>query len=375
MQYLGALIRRKRLEKNWSQAGLSKGICTVSYLSKIEQGKAEPSAEILDALLLRLGVARNASVEADAAQFVRDAYESLFSGDFSAFFELFKTDYRRFETTASGLHVLLLACAAGLSPLPDAALVPCMDARALALYRVLEGNFEEAIRLHPNAYFHFCAGKHAYENGRYQNALAHLRTGYELAAECGAARLMMECKTRTGNCMSDLGELAQMLAEYDAARRLAVAVSETDVVSTIDYNIASSYIESGDCERAYAYFSSLTSPSMLALHKLAICCEKTGRTEEALAALDRADAASSEYPPTETVRLFLDVVRYRLQHPEYLAHAAYGELLLHCFERCRKELPAGYAVFHLPWVLEWYRATRQYKKALDLLSDFPNIRS
>ena len=35
----GALIRRARLEKNWSQEGLCHGLCAVSYLSKIEQGK------------------------------------------------------------------------------------------------------------------------------------------------------------------------------------------------------------------------------------------------------------------------------------------------------------------------------------------------
>ncbi|MBQ6877388.1 MAG: helix-turn-helix transcriptional regulator, partial [Oscillospiraceae bacterium] len=43
MNYPGFLIKRERLLKNWSQEGLCKGICAVSYLSKIEQGKAEAS--------------------------------------------------------------------------------------------------------------------------------------------------------------------------------------------------------------------------------------------------------------------------------------------------------------------------------------------
>ncbi|MBQ6580357.1 MAG: helix-turn-helix transcriptional regulator, partial [Oscillospiraceae bacterium] len=55
MSYTGFLIRKLRLEKNWSQEGLCKGICAVSYLSKIEQGKAEASEEILKALFERLG--------------------------------------------------------------------------------------------------------------------------------------------------------------------------------------------------------------------------------------------------------------------------------------------------------------------------------
>ena len=40
MNYAGFLIRQKRLEKGWSQEGLCRGVCAVSYLSKIEQGKA-----------------------------------------------------------------------------------------------------------------------------------------------------------------------------------------------------------------------------------------------------------------------------------------------------------------------------------------------
>ncbi len=54
MNYQGYIIYRERLRRNWSQSGLCKGICTVSYLSKIESGKAEPSEEIVRLLLDRL---------------------------------------------------------------------------------------------------------------------------------------------------------------------------------------------------------------------------------------------------------------------------------------------------------------------------------
>ena len=36
----GLLIRQARLQRDWSQEGLCRGICAPSYLSKIEQGKA-----------------------------------------------------------------------------------------------------------------------------------------------------------------------------------------------------------------------------------------------------------------------------------------------------------------------------------------------
>ena len=52
----GLLIRQARLRRDWSQDGLCLGICTPSYLSKIEQGKAEPSPEVTELLLRRLGL-------------------------------------------------------------------------------------------------------------------------------------------------------------------------------------------------------------------------------------------------------------------------------------------------------------------------------
>ena len=50
----GLLIRQARLGRDWSQAGLCRGICAPSYLSKIEQGKAAPSPEVTELLLRRL---------------------------------------------------------------------------------------------------------------------------------------------------------------------------------------------------------------------------------------------------------------------------------------------------------------------------------
>ena len=49
----GLLIRKRRQEREWSQAALCNGICAVSYLSKIEQGKVESSPEVLDLLFRR----------------------------------------------------------------------------------------------------------------------------------------------------------------------------------------------------------------------------------------------------------------------------------------------------------------------------------
>ena len=110
------------------------------------------------------------------------------------------------------------------------------------------------------------------------------------------------------------------------------------------------------------------------LHKLAICYEKLGQFPEARDALNRAYSAEEiAWMPEGLSSLMLDTVRMRLASPDYQTDPGYGAVLLECFRRCRQELSSGYAIFHLPWVLEWYESNRQYKQALQLLKDFPDF--
>ena len=55
-ELIGALIRRERIRRHYSQSGLCRGICAVSYLSKIELGQTEASKEIIKLLFERLGL-------------------------------------------------------------------------------------------------------------------------------------------------------------------------------------------------------------------------------------------------------------------------------------------------------------------------------
>ena len=75
--------------------------------------------------------------------------------------------------------------------------------------------------------------------------------------------------------------------------------------------------------------------------------------------------------PGDLAREMCALVRLRLEDEDYLRNEDYGRRLLSLFDRCRRELPIGYAVFHLPWVAEWYTAARQYRAAYELLRDFP----
>ena len=365
---VGALVRRERLARDWSLKGLAHGICAVSYLSKIERGEADPSPEVTDALLERLGIAwhDDEAFLARARDVLDRGYDALLSFDEPAFPAL----RAELADLAADLATSPLAAQAklleGLLAKPARPVEPelevLLDGRLLGLQRLAQGRFDDALRLNPCAYAYLQAGAAAYESGEknYVPAVDLLRQAYELAAREGRARVMLSAKVCLGNCYCNQLDFENMEAEYRVAARLARALGEKDLLRTISYNTASAHAECGHFERAYAFFSTLDDPSALDLHKLAV--------------LDRVPQARRE-PRTEVgedlAGEFCDLVRFRLEHPDYLRCPEYGKALLAVFGRCRAELPIGFAAFHLPWVLEWHTANRQYRAAFELERDFP----
>lgn len=368
---VGFILRRERLARDWSQDGLCRGICAVSYLSKIERGSVIASKDILRRLFERMDIPWH-SADSDTGEAIESLYELLFSGDFDGFEER-SAQLEEMEHGPFAADAMLLGRFTGERGEPlDLEMEPLLDTRQLALQRMLQGRSEEAIRLMPGAFSYYWAGAAAYESGSsYTAAVEYLQKGYDLAAHNGSAHLMLMCSLLAGNCYGNQLDIVNMNAHYAVASRLARALGRKRCLREIRYNSASVCIETGRYDEAYAYFSSIEEPGMMELHKLSICCEKLGKREQALEAVQCAVMMESEYPETELGRLMCRIVQFRLENADYLKCAEYGEMLLGCFERCRASLPVGYASFHLPWVLEWYTASRKYKQAYELIRDFP----
>lgn len=375
----GFIIRRERMRRDWSQDGLCRGICAASYLSKIEQGRVEASEDILRLLYERLelpwyggeGVLPALSERIDAL------YEQVYSGEFEALSEELSAlapqrDALLQSPAAPDIAVLEAAANWRGGTDADTGMEQYLAPRGLALLRLMQHREAEAAAICPSALCSYWAGNVLYESGgSYTAAVESFQRAYALAAEEGRAWLMMLSQTRLGNCYANLLDVENMNAHYLIAKRLCRALDATAHLADIEYNRAATALETGDYESAYKYFSALEEPTAMALHKLAICCEKLGRRDEAFSALNRAAAVEDTHMPAGLAEEMLSLVRRRLENPDYLRDADYGAALLDCFERCRRELPIGYAGFHLPWLLEWYTANRQYKLAYEFMNEFP----
>lgn len=377
----GFIIRRERMRRDWSQDGLCRGICAASYLSKIEQGRVEASEDILRLLYERLELPwyGGESAMSGLSERIDELYELAYSGEFEVLREKISAlapqrDALLQSPAAPDIAVLEAAAnwRGGTDAGVDAGMEQYLSPRGLALLRLMQDRDAEAAAIYPSALCSYWAGVAQYESGKsYTAAVENLQRAYSLAAEEGRARLMMLSRAYIGNCYCNQLDAENMEAHYTVAERLAKALHDAEMLTTIRYNRAATALETGDYESAYKYFSTLEEPSAMALHKLAICCEKLGRRDEAFSALDRADAVENTHMPEGLAGEMLSLVRRRLENPDYLRDADYGAALLSCFERCRRELPIGYAGFHLPWLLEWYTANRQYKLAYELMNEFP----
>ncbi|MBR5547007.1 MAG: helix-turn-helix transcriptional regulator [Clostridia bacterium] len=371
-----ALIRYERLKRNWSQEGLCEGICSVSYLSKIEQGKAEAGEEILSALIRRLELEWHGGEEAqEARKLLDDLEEACFSLNIEERERLREQLKQKRDVYLNGPHMLdvLLLERLGWGNEPAdvrelCTFEECFTQKQRAIWLMVQKRFEEAIQLLPIADTYMESGYMAYYNGQYTHAMERLLRACSLAAEEGRARVLLYARMLLGNCYSDQGDYDAMNRHYQAALRLATDLGDEGAMESIRYNIVATQVQLGMYEKAYQAYTAMDSAYPRLLHKLAVCQEQIGLKEEALQTLDRVDALTreSDMPEDQWAKRMCELVRYRLEHPDYLKEAAYGELLLTMYQDMQKGLPNGYALFHQRWVEEWYVATRQYKQAYEL---------
>lgn len=366
--FAGALLRLLRLERNWSQETLCQGICAVSYLSKIEQGRVEANDTILTDLFAKLGFDWTAQSHGNMEQICAEAYEAVFSGNPRVSKDCKAAVTEKWNKESIGpwyldLAVLHAYCTNDPEAVPEQ-MIAFLSPRQACLFWLLKRQPQTALRHYPCALTLFAAGEECYRQGNYLEALELLQRCFDMSCLGGYVYLMLNCRAYMANCYSDMQDLDKMMEHSCAAQRMAEALGDKNLVDTLRYNIAATRMECGDFEQAYGYFASKESCDAMHLHKLAICCEKLGKREEAIASLDRVN--------TEDLldQQMCDLVAFRLQDADYLHREEYGALLMKIFRELRQNRAAGYARFHLPWIEEWCVANRQYRTVYEIMKDF-----
>lgn len=376
----GFVIRKRRQELGWSQAGLCQGICAVSYLSKIEQGKAEGSPEVIGLLFQRLGIHWNDSpaFQKEAKIFLEACYDHLFSGEkLTVLAQTLRERREQYHNSPFFLDwVLLSGASVWQAPEEVEEFLPAMDSRQRCLYLALKGDFQTVLRESSQSLYLLHAGKQAYWRGEYGYAMSCLQRGADQAAGEGSLPVMMHCRVFLGNCYSSMNQLEQTREHYSAASRMARCLDAQEDLTAIAYNQATTELQLGLVEDALRHLLECPWNEALYFHKLAICYERLGQPDMARQALEQAAIAPlGELPcdPPQAREIFTQMcslVRFRLEDPNYLQSPEYGKALRLCVRNLEQQLSVGFVRFHAIWLEEWYAANRQYRLAYELVRRF-----
>ena len=398
----GALLRYYRMQQNLSQEGLCKGICVVSYLSKIEQGKVDASEDILQALFARLqihyhGDARflsemkqlfasfwealdfNEPLEEHALKIRAHEKELLYSPLVIEYrlFQIYDKIMRIEETESSEV---LLHSLQEIKVYEN-----YMDELQLYRYHLLYDHYPDAqIRLHHvrlAGYYRKTAEQEialgmAYINmGDYIEACEYLPKAYAMASEDGDAKRMITAAILIGNCYSCQNVEGLMLKYYQKAEHLARQLKDTNTLKELAYNIGSTYLEwkQYDLAKEKLLFSKDLEEDrlgkVLIAHKLALLYIEIDEAQEGKHYIEMMEEALDEKMPLIYHKMLTFIkLRYR---ENYLDDPNYYQVLMDIYEQDTHTY-FGYRLFHSRYLLEVYTHQRRYKEAYLLLQEIQN---
>lgn len=391
-QMVGYLIRSNRVKKKLSQEQLCKGICAVSYLSKIESGIAEPNEEIIGKLFQALDIQYIVDEE------LLEEYRALLFKFFDAYFhhestveyeeKIYKYRKNLENSELSIEYQLFCIYNAGLDNQDTANRLlkgieqyrDYMSDDSAFLFYMAKGMYKKTSEERIDAYrkarkIKDCSLVYeslmyeAFYAEQYQEAIQDCRIGYERAMQEGFILVAKQISFLEGICYGNLGHIPQMLEAYKRTKELSRG--DKKIEASIDYNVGTVFIEQKEYEKAIPYLLSALKhekegkSAFLINLKLAAAYEKT--KEKTIGSVYLEMAASLAKSLDEVYRKMSEMARLRYEE-DYLESEEYEKLLFELYGM-GDVMGSDFVRFYQPDMVEWLKAKRKYKEALRLVAN------
>ena len=387
---LGPLIRQERLRQNLSQEGLCRGICAPSYLSKIEQGQAAASDEVVDQLLAALGLrcCRDREVLARGETLLAEYWEGFvreedLSAQTAALYELenqllcspLHLEFQVFlflEDCRSGREEEAATRMKALRPL-ESGFSPRLAAwyNYGCYYCTEEAAYlEAAFRLWPTAWVCYYQASHLYYRGQYSAAVEKAQRACTMALEEGNLYLLVWSTFLLGSGYVSCGDMTLGEQYYRRAVSLSRGVDDHPR-QMMWYNLGASWLERQDYDRALRCLVQVGEleeelTAFLLQQKLALVHAHFHQEREAASALHRAEELLGRLslPPEKMAlcRDMLDMAAFQLR-PGFLDDPAYEGALSRLW-RDADRLGFGFQRFFGVYLIALCQHQRRYKEAL-----------
>lgn len=383
----GALIHYYRDQKQYSQEGLCKGICAVSYLSKIEQGKVVATQEVYDALFKALSVSfyQEEMYIEKWKQKIINAFEAYYYEEECELDLIKKEADKLLHSPLCIDYVLLVVLYEKSSDYLTYAkyFKDYMNDMQYAFYlylqteRVDDQQANNAINILKNAqkYYDWSILELRYGEilefnlGDYSQAIDHFMRSYHLASEEGYLSGMIYASLQIGNCYACVNAEKTMLKYYTRCEHLIRSSKYKKLQGTIWYNIGSVYQEWNQYDKAEIYllkaYNSNLPNDFLCYHKLILLYDKIDQ-EKALHYLNEAKQKYQEIRTNDSDEIlhFLELHMHKEgqnseEYVECLKNICEGDLYYY-----------GVRYFHLPYYIEALKKKRRYKEALQIVEKY-----
>ena len=407
---IGQLIKKHRLDQNMSQESLCKGICAVSYLSKIESGLVLASEEIISQLFAALGLIyetdplflKEGSMLMDA--FFKASFYN-YTQEVNRLYEKLACHESRYLVSPLMLNYMLVKAYATYQQAPESCLPLCEELAVYIssftstqqhYYMLLQGSLELFIKRDYDYAIQLFTAANAirtttvgqaliaqsyYFKGAYPLSIDLNEEAFNTAIHEGNLYWAIEICINQACAYSNLKHVYLMLKYYKRALNLCEGLGDIHYKEHIYYNLGATYLTVKEYDEALSYcLQSLalanlnhtpTAHRLQLYHKLALIYQTLHNTEEAKAYLDLAFEALQEIPDENigTLPDCLEVVRLRLEDPHYLTNPTYVRLLESIYHSIGDQLHHGFKLFHGDYLIEAYKATRRYKDALRITEE------
>ncbi len=378
------LVRKIRQEKEWSLESLAHGICSVSYLSKLEKGDALCSEEILSLLMKRLKISQPFGNEADqkSAEYLLGLLQE---GRFEQALAFMNEETRFSENWLQSVEGKLYLNFFGTyypetehqtEKLPELeGHIELFDPPLQALWFLCRHQWKQAQLSCPQGWVFFASASMMYSVREKEfEILPLLQKAYSLASDEGNIPLMAVCSLVQATVCSNMSDQKEALRLHQRTLRILKSWPDSGMLDDVRYNMAACLLEQGEFRKALEALEQISRPKVMAYHKMAVCYEQLSQNEKALAALEKA---ADPYMDREgwdesLLEQVLGLIRFRINDPDHLHNPEYGACLMAVFEKLTElDCHIGFLRFHLPWVIQWLKANRQYQKIVFILETFP----
>ncbi|MDM5187077.1 helix-turn-helix transcriptional regulator [Bacillus sp. DX4.1] len=416
LEKIGKQVFYKRLQQKMTQEELCQGICSVSYLSKIENGKIEASEEILQLLCVKLEIAvsdlrdveaevkeklddwLNALVHLDKQQ-VERIYNELQSEmqhvvDFEIinYYKLLYTRYLIIKRDLPALEEELENLKKMYKKYSPFQKLLYMYSKALAY--CLQYKFKDGLDYLLKTEV-IAKELSYYETGIYYNialAYSHLEIPHLALHFANVAlegfrneykfRYVINCQIIIALSYTEKGQYEEALKMYKGILRESDSFAEKDSILAITLsNIGNIYYKKNQYEEAKEYYSKSLQYQRQedlnyidTLYEMALQCINLGQLEEAKGWIDKGIVAAKQEERFNTKLYLLLMLRYKY-FEETKAYKAFLETEAIPFFKVagnKKELKKAYMELaeYFDELSDLKESNRYYKLVIEVLEDY-----